>query len=48
MKWLTIATVFLALASLLVTIISADKKNMEETWENLKTYPNSISRITNK
>ncbi|MTD10931.1 hypothetical protein GIX10_05650 [Acinetobacter sp. YIM 103518] len=48
MKWLTIATVFLALASLLVTIISADKTNIEETWKNLKTYPNSISRITNK
>lgn len=48
MKWLTIAAVFLALASLVVTIISADKTNIQETWKNLKTYPNSISRIINK
>ncbi|WP_228127817.1 MULTISPECIES: hypothetical protein [Acinetobacter] len=48
MKWLTIAAVFLALSSLVVTIISADKTNIQETWKNLKTYPNSISRIINK
>lgn len=48
MKWLTIAAVFLALSSLVVTIISTDKTNIQETWKNLKTYPNSISRIINK
>ena len=35
MKWLTIVTVFLALASLVVTIISADKTNIEEKFKNL-------------
>ncbi|MDO7211845.1 hypothetical protein [Acinetobacter nosocomialis] len=48
MKWLTIATLLLALASLVVTIISADKNKIEEAWENIKTYPNSISRIIHK
>lgn len=48
MKWLTIATLLLALASLVVTIISVDKNKIEETWENIKTYPNSISRIIHK
>lgn len=43
MKWLTIATVVLALASLVVTIISVDKNNIEETWKNIKIYHNSIS-----
>ncbi|QEA27069.1 hypothetical protein FR838_20895 (plasmid) [Acinetobacter pittii] len=48
MKWLTIATVFLALASLVITTISADKKNIEETWEDIKIYPNSLSKMINK
>lgn len=48
MKWLTIATVFLTLASLVITTISADKKNIKETWEDIKIYPNSLSKMINK
>lgn len=48
MKWLTMATLILALASLIVTIISVDKNNIEEAWKNIKTFPNNISRIIHK
>ncbi|AMM30524.1 hypothetical protein AYJ52_18050 [Acinetobacter pittii] len=48
MKWLTIVTVALTLASLIITIISVDKNNIKETWKNIKTFPNTISRIINK